>query len=131
MSSIDRPLSGDVMRFDLEDERRRVNDYVRLERYGRNSRTLVKEGPLRVTLVMVRKGGQIAAHHADGPITVHVLEGDIRFRAAGEEHLLMAGDLLTVAAGLEHDVASDAGGTFLLTLVHPDRALKTFPDGSL
>ena len=117
MSSIDRPLSGDALRFDLEEERSRVNDSA-LERNGRNSRTLVKEGPLRVTLVMVRKGGQIAAHHADGPITIHVLEGDIRFRVAGQEHRLVPGDLLAVAAGLVHDVSSDAGGTFLLTVVH-------------
>jgi quercetin dioxygenase-like cupin family protein len=119
MSSIDRPLSGDLLRFDLEDERRRVNDSERLERHGRNARTLIKEGPLRVTLVMVRKGGEIAAHHAAGPITVHVLEGDIRFRAAGQEHRLTRGDLLAVAAGLKHDVTSDGGGTFLLTVGHP------------
>jgi quercetin dioxygenase-like cupin family protein len=119
MSSIDRPLSGDVLRFDLEEERRRVDDSALLARHGRNSRTLLKDGPLRVTLVMVRNGGQIAAHHAAGPIMVHVLEGDIRFRVAGQEHRLTRGNLLTVAAGLEHDVASDAGGTFLLTVVHP------------
>jgi quercetin dioxygenase-like cupin family protein len=118
MSSIDRPLSGDVLRFDLEEERGRVNDLALLERNGRNARTLIKNGPLRVTLVMVRKGGQIAAHRADGPITVHVLEGEIRFRAAGQEHRLTRGDLLAVAAGLEHDVTSDVGGSFLLTVGH-------------
>lgn len=118
MSSIDRPLSGDVLRFDLTAERERVNDPMLLGRHGRNARTLLKEGPLRVTLVMVRAGGQIAAHHSDGPITVHVLDGDIRFRAAGKEHRLTSGDLLAVEAGLEHDVASEGGGSFLLTLVH-------------
>lgn len=122
MSSIDRPLSGDVLRFDLAAERGRVNDPTRLERHGRNARTLLKEGPLRVTLVMVRAGGQIAAHRSAGPITVHVLDGDIRFRAAGQEHRLSSGDLLAAAAGLEHDVTSDGGGTFLLTVVHADSA---------
>ena len=116
MSSIDRPLSGDVLRFRLEEEQEHVNDPMLLERHGRNARTLVKEGPLRVTLVMLRAGGHIAAHHAGGPITVHVVDGDIRFGVAGQEHRLAAGDLLVVNAGLEHDVASDAGGTFLLTV---------------
>jgi len=119
MPSIDRPLSGDVLRFHLGKERGRVNDPVLLERHGRNARTLLKEGPLRVTLVMVRAGGHIAAHRTGGPITVHVLDGDIEFRAAGQEHRLAAGDLLVVDAGLEHDVASEAGGTFLLTVVQP------------
>ena len=119
MSSIDRPLSGAVLRFHLGEERDRVNDPALLERHGRNARTLLKEGPLRVTLVMVRAGGRIAAHRSDGPVTVHVLDGDIRFRASGQEHRLAAGDLLVAEAGLEHDVASDAGGTFLLTVVQP------------
>ncbi len=119
MSSIDRPLSGDVLRFDLAAERARVDDPALLERHGRNARTLVKDGALRVTLVQVRAGGRIDAHHAAGPITVHVLDGDIRFRAAGHEHRLKQGEVLAVPGGLEHDVASDAGGTFLLTVAHP------------
>lgn len=122
MSSIDRPLSGNVLRFDLAAERGRVNDPTHLERHGRSARTLLKEGPLRVTLVMVRAGGQIAAHHAAGPITVHVLDGDIRFRVAGKEHRLTPGNLLAVDAGLEHDVTSEGGGTFLLTVAHGDSA---------
>ena len=120
MSPIGRPLSGDVLRFHLGEERGRVNDPVLLERHGRSARTLLKEGPLRVTLVMVRAGGQIAAHRAEGPITLHILDGDIQFRATGQEHRLAAGDLLVAGAGLEHDVASEAGGTFLLTVVQPD-----------
>jgi quercetin dioxygenase-like cupin family protein len=119
MSSVDRPLSGDVLRFHLREERERVNDPRLLERHGRNARTLVKEGPLRVTLVMVQAGGHIAAHHSDGPIALHVLDGDIRFRGAGQEHRLVGGDLLVAGAGVEHDVASEGGGTFLLTVVHP------------
>ena len=119
MSSIDRPLSGDVLRFHLEEERTRVNDPLLLERHGRNARTLIKEGPLRVTLIMVRAGGRIATHRADGPITVHVLRGDIQLRVGGREHRLAAGDLLAVNAGLEHEVGSDGGGTFLLTIVQP------------
>lgn len=119
MSSLDRSLSGDVLRFRLAEEQASVADPLLLERHGRNARTLVKAGPLRVTLVMVRPGGHIAAHRADGPITVQVLEGDVRFRAAGQEHRLNPGDLLVVEARVEHEVASDVGGTFLLTVVQP------------
>jgi quercetin dioxygenase-like cupin family protein len=119
MSSVGRSLSGAVLRFDLREERERVSDPALLERHGRNARTLLKEGPLRVTLVMVQAGGHIAAHRADGPITLHVLDGDIRFRGAGQEHRLAPGDLLVAGAGVEHDVASEGGGTFLLTVVHP------------
>ena len=118
MSSIGRPLSDDVLRFHLEEERRRVNDPALLQ-HGRSARTLVKEGPLRVILIMVRAGGNIATHRADGPITVHVLQGDLQFRVGGREHRLAAGDLLVVNAGMEHEAESDGGGTFLLTIVQP------------
>ena len=116
MSSIDRPLSGDVLRFALATERVRVNDATLLDRHGRNARTLVKDGALRVTLVTVRAGGAIAPHRASGPITVQVLDGEIQFQAAGQEHRLGSGDLLLVNGGVEHAVTSQAGGTFLLTL---------------
>lgn len=119
MSSIDRPLSGAALRFSLAEERARVNDPDLLTRNGRNARTLVKEGRLRVTLVMVAAGGRIAPHQTEGPITVHVLDGSLRFRAAGKEHALSAGDLLAVDAGVEHAVESESGGTFLLTVVQP------------
>ena len=99
----------------------RVNDPALLERHGRNARTLLKQGPLRVTLVMVRAGGKIAPHRADGPITVQILNGDIQFRVSGREHRLTPGDLLVVNAGVEHDVGSEGGGTFLLTLVQSER----------
>lgn len=119
MSSVDRPLSGAALRFGLAEERARVNDAELLQRHGRNARTLLKEGPLRVTLVMVGAGGRIAPHHAEGPITVQVLDGGIRFRAAGRGYELAAGDLLVVDAGVEHSVETETGGTFLLTVVQP------------
>ena len=118
MSPADRTLASDALRFRLEEEQARLNDPALLERSGRNARTLVKQGSLRVTLVRVGAGGKIAPHRAAGPITVQVLEGDIRFHAAGRDHRLAAGDLLVLDAGVEHDVNSDSGGTFLLTLLH-------------
>ena len=73
-----RPLSSNVLSFNLGEERVRVNDRALLERNGRNARTLVKNGPLRVTLVLLQNGGKIAPHRAAGPITVQVLDGEIQ-----------------------------------------------------
>jgi quercetin dioxygenase-like cupin family protein len=50
-----------------------------------------------------------------------VLDGDIRFRLAAGEQRLIAGDLLILNSGVEHEVHSDAGGTFLLTLVQAEQ----------
>ena len=119
MSSIDRPLSADVLVFHLTDERAHAADPAILARGGRNARTLLKDGALRVTLITLAAGGAIAEHHATGPITVQVLEGALRFSAAGEDHALAAGDLLCLGAGIHHAVASDGGAAFLLTIGAP------------
>lgn len=116
MSSLDRPLAANALRFHLGDEHAEFIDHALLTRAGRSARTLVKDGPLRVTLVALASGGRLAPHHADGPITVHVLSGEIRFRAGEHEWQLARGDLLSLASGVEHEVESAEGGVFLLTV---------------
>lgn len=116
MPSIERALSGDVLRFELDEERSRTADPQTLERHGRSARTLLKEGQLRVTLIALAPGGAVAEHAADGPITVQPLTGSIRFAADGQVHTLGPGDLLAVRAGVRHSVSSEEGGSFLLTV---------------
>jgi quercetin dioxygenase-like cupin family protein len=119
MPSIRRPLSGDVLVFDLREERRRASDAAVLARSGRNARTLLKDGPLRVTLVVLAPGGELAEHQAEGPITVQPVEGRIRFTVDGVTHELEPGEMLSAGARVRHAVASGEGATFLLTVALP------------
>jgi quercetin dioxygenase-like cupin family protein len=119
MPSIERPLSGDVMVHDLAHEHARAADGEILARSGRNARTLLKDGPLRVTLVALAAGGEIAEHHADGPITVQPLHGRIRFHAGGATHELVPGQLLSLAPGVRHAVTATEDAAFLLTVAAP------------
>ena len=119
MPSIQRPLSGDVLVFDLDEERQRAADPALLERSGRNARTLLKDGPLRVTLVVLGAGGEIAEHRSEGPITVQPVRGRIRFTAGGRDHDIGPGQVLSAGPGVPHRVASDEGGAFLLTVAQP------------
>jgi quercetin dioxygenase-like cupin family protein len=116
MPSIRRPLSGDVLVFDLAEERRRSADGSILDRSGRNARTLLKDGPLRVTLVVLAPGGELAEHRAEGPITVQPLDGRIHFTVQDRTHDLGSGQLLSVGPGIRHSVSSPAGAAFLLTV---------------
>lgn len=116
MPSIQRPLSADVLTFDLEDELAQVTDAALLQRSGRIARTLIKSGALRVTLVVLAPGGEIPEHRADGPIMVQPVRGRIRFRAAGRDHQLEPGRILSAGAAVPHSVSSDEGGAFLLTV---------------
>lgn len=121
MPSIQRPLSGDILVFDIDEERELATDRELIGRSGRNARTLLKNGPLRVTLVVLGPGGELPEHQAAGPITVQVVEGRIRFRAGDDEHDLGPGQLLAAGPAVRHRVASERGAAFLLTLSHPGR----------
>jgi quercetin dioxygenase-like cupin family protein len=118
MPSIQRPLSGDILVFEIDEERERAADADLISRSGRNARTLLKMGPLRVTLVVLGPGGELAEHEAQGPITVHVVQGRIRFMAEGEQHDLGPGQLLAAGPGVRHSVTSEEGAAFLLTVSH-------------
>lgn len=129
MSSIQRPLSGEVLVLDLKDERARVAGSAAGEQRVHTARTLLKSGPLRVTLVVLAPGGVIPDHQAEGPITVQPLEGRIRFTAGGRVHDVGPGQLLSAGPGVRHAVASDGGAAFLLTVVMPDAAAEQKPAG--
>lgn len=119
MSSLDRSLAGDVLRFRLPHETRTMSDRGDEQR-DRTARTLVKNRGLRVTLIRVDAGGEIREHQADGPITVQVLDGALQFKTPEQSYDLEAGDLLALDSGIRHSVASADGATFLLTIVSSD-----------
>ena len=121
MSPVQHPVTGHFLRFSLADEMRTVRDALGTSR-ERVGRTLVKDGPLRLTLVAVGPGGAMEPHRAEGPIAVHVLEGEIVFEAEGQSWTLGAGELLALEHGIPHAVRSERGGVFLLTVVLPPGA---------
>lgn len=115
MPTIERTLAGESLHFHLPDELKAAENADIMARSGRTARTLVKDAMLRVTVHLLAPGGTIAQHHADGPITVHVLQGSITFSAGERDYELRAGDLLALEPSVQHSVSSKDGGAFLLT----------------
>ena len=93
-------------------------DQELLARHGRTARTLVKEGPLRVTVIALAAGGTLSPHQADGPVSIHLLEGDAIFDVEEREYALAPGDVLVLQSGVRHGARSSAGCVLLLTLAH-------------
>jgi quercetin dioxygenase-like cupin family protein len=117
MSSLKRTISGPVLSRRLTRDELML-DHTLLEQRGRTARTLVKEGPLRLTLMALAAEGVLPEHRTDGPVTVHVLNGAVTFTAAGETYDLTAGEVLVFAADVPHAAQSRTGCVFLLTVVH-------------
>ncbi len=122
MSSMHRSISGQVLVQHLDHASGTI-DAELLVRHGRSARTLVKEGPLRLTLMALAPNGSLPPHSTDDPISIHVVEGDVTFVAVDREYALERGDVLVLAAGVEHAARSTTGTVFLLTVVHEERSL--------
>ena len=117
MSSLHRTITGDVLVQHLKQDAQMIDPSLVAER-GRSARTLVKEGPLRLTIMALAAGGYLPVHSADGPISIHVLEGEVAFLADDRDYPLRKGDVLVLAGGVEHAARSNDGAVFLLTVVH-------------
>ena len=116
MSSINRSLAGPVLTFDLEALLRELRAEESYERSGRAGRTLAKSGRMRVTLVAMATDNIIGTHQADSPMTLHVLQGHIRFRTNNQEHELHENEVLFFGPGDAHDIRATEESALLITL---------------
>jgi len=137
MSSLHRTIAGDVLVQHLGADAMTIDQRL-LAANGRSGRTLIKEGPLRLTIMGLSPGGKLPPHSTDNPVSIHVLQGDVTFFALDGEYTLAPGDVLMFGAGVEHAARSRGGATFLLTVAYvlagepeasarppaPDRALS-------
>jgi len=89
---------------------------------GRRSEILIKRDDLRVLLVTMRAGAELAEHSAPGTITIHALSGELIVEVDGEENPLPAGSLVSLASGVRHAVRARTDGAFLLTIAWSGRA---------
>ena len=118
MTPVQRSLAGDVLTFDLAEEMRLISAELTDGR-ARSARTLVKDGPLRLTIIGLGPGGSLTEHEAPGPITIQVLGGVLELNAGGELREHRAGALVALDQRVRHAVSSANGAMFLLTLAAP------------
>ena len=86
------------------------------ERDGQAARTLLRAPDLRVVLVALREHKTLHEHHAKATATVQLLSGRVRMQLLEQDLQLVAGQLLTLAAGAPHDVRAESDARLLLTL---------------
>jgi quercetin dioxygenase-like cupin family protein len=88
----------------------------------RNARTIVQEGDLRISVVVLKQGAELREHRTAGAVSVQALTGRLRLRAAGESHDLRAGGLLVLDHSIPHEVEALEQSAFLLTVALPRSA---------
>jgi quercetin dioxygenase-like cupin family protein len=116
MSSINRPLAGPLLTFDLGEQFNELRGEESYQRTGRAGRTLAKSGRMRLVAVAMDVDNEIHTHQAESPMTIQVLAGRIRYRAAGEAHELGSGQVLFFGPGDANDIRASEPSELLLTI---------------
>ena len=109
-------LQGDVSLVDLNKQAAEVLAEARQATSKRAARTLIKEGPLRLTLVAFPSGGTLSEHNAGGPVSIHVLTGAVEIGVGGSIQSLPAGQALVLRANQQHSLKATADSVVLLTI---------------
>jgi len=84
MSSMDRTLDADIQLHHLA-KNAQLLDPALLTTHGRTARTIVKEGPLRLTVMQLGAGGTLPSHSTNAFVTIHLIEGGVVFTARDVE----------------------------------------------
>ena len=126
MSSMHRTIEGEVLINHLTHDDWMIDQEI-LAKHGRTARTLVKEGPLRLTVMAIAAGGNLPVHDTTGPVSIHGLEGEVLFKSLDKEYPIAPGDVLVLAPGVAHSATSSSGGKFLLTVFHAPSAGSRAP----
>jgi quercetin dioxygenase-like cupin family protein len=71
-------MSGEVLSFLLGAEDDTLREFAADSETGRLGKTLVKDGPLRITLVALKKGTVLSSHQVAGPVSIQTLRGCLR-----------------------------------------------------
>lgn len=84
---------------------------------GTISKTLLNEPGFKQVLFAMDAGQELSEHRAPFVAIVQVLDGRLRMRVTGTEHVLEPSSWLLMPPDAPHDVHAVAASRFLLTLV--------------
>ena len=112
-------FAGAEHALDLPAALRALRAETRTGTNGHRQIALLHHGPVRLVLFAFDAGGHMPEHRAPGWITIHVLRGSLTVRTAEARHALAAGQVLSLAPGVAHDVDATEEADMLLG-VYPE-----------
>ncbi len=87
--------------------------------HGHRAKTVVRNADLREVLMVLRAGARIPSHHADGSMVLHVLDGRVVVTLLESSFDLVASNVLTIGAEIEHALVAIEDTALMLTVGHP------------
>jgi quercetin dioxygenase-like cupin family protein len=112
-----REIRRPVQAFDAASAAEGLRKEKTYEDHGRSVLRLFHGPSLRAMLTAIATGRRTGERRVAGPSTVHVLEGEVRFRAGEERHVLSAGGTLVLEGNVPYEAEALSDAAFLHTLV--------------
>ncbi len=110
-----RRLAGKILTFMLGAEDDTLQEFAEGPKTGRAGKTLVKEGPLRITLVALKKGTVLPSHQVAGPGSIQTIRGCLRLTTDKGDVDVPAGTLITLGPGVSHTAKAHDDCAMLIT----------------
>ena len=115
----DRPVADPVLHVRIAEQLERLKQETTWRSGDHNAITLTKAPTLRVVLIALKRGAKLHEHQATGPITILLVSGLLRLRAAGRAWDLKPGEVVVLESAIEHEVQAVQECAFLVTIVKP------------
>ena len=106
-----------VQVFDAASAAKRLREEKTYEDHGRSVLSLFRGPSLRAMLTAIAAGRRTGERRVAGPSTVHVLEGEVKFQAGEERHVLSTGGTLILEGNVPYEAEALSDAAFLHTLV--------------
>ena len=106
-----------VQAFDSASVIERLRGEKTFEEHGRSVLVLAHEPSLRLALTAIAAGRRTGERRVACLSTVHVLEGEVRFKAGEERHVLSVGGTLLLDGNVPYEAEALSDATFLHTVV--------------
>ena len=111
-----RIIDAPLVSLDLNSFIEQIKKEKKWKETDRNAITVFKTDGLRIVLIAMRKGAEMAKHTADGLISVQVLEGKMLLKTDEQSVKLGKGQMLALHEGISHSLLAKKKTIFLLTL---------------
>jgi quercetin dioxygenase-like cupin family protein len=112
----DGRFAGQSHVFDLGHALAELRAESHTAQHGHRQVTLFHRKPVTKALFAFDPGGELAEHSANGLVTIHVLEGCLKVRAADEAYELKAGMIVVLSPNVRHSVHAEEASAMLLTV---------------
>ena len=112
----DRSIDAALVAIDLPAFVKQIKEESTWKESDRNAITVFKANGLRIVLIALHKGAEMARHTADGIVSVQVLEGKMQFNTEWRSVELSKGQVLALHERIPHSVLALKETIFLLTL---------------